>query len=382
VPAGKLLDWIALNLLPGLRPRPLDRLLERCGDPGEIAHRVPEAVLAATPGLGTKTAAAIAGARHDLLRRAERELRRAEKLGVRLVVRGEAGYPPALETIHDPPYLLYVRGELRHDAIRIAIVGSRRPTRYGQRVATGLGLGLAARGAEIVSGGARGIDTCAHLGALEEAGRTVAVLGSGLDNPYPPENRELFERIARHGALVSEFPLGREPRPENFPQRNRIISGLSVAVVVVEAAKRSGSLVTAGHALDQGREVLAIPGPVDAGRSEGCHRLIQDGARLVQNLEDIVSELPPDLRQALAPRPLAPRTPPVASSIAAAATSDEEAVLALLDEVEPLQLDALAQRAPFGIARLQAALFGLELRGAIEVLPGRSYVRLPGGSVG
>jgi DNA processing protein len=382
VPAGKLLDWIALNLLPGLGPRPVHRLLERCGDPGEIAHRVPEAILAATPGLGAKTAAAIAGARSGLTRRAELELRRAEKLGVRLLLRGEADYPPALETIHDPPYLLYVRGELRLDAIRIAIVGSRRATRYGQRVATGLGLGLAARGAEIVSGGARGIDTCAHLGALEEGGRTIAVLGSGLDDPYPAENRSLFERIAEHGALVSEFPLGREPRPENFPRRNRIISGLSAAVVVVEAARRSGSLVTAGHALDQGREVLAIPGPVDAGRSEGCHRLIQDGASLVQNLDDIVAELPPDLQQALAPRPLPAAAPAAGGSIAAAATSDEEAVLGLLDEVEPLQLDALAERAPFGIARLQAALFGLELRGAIEVLPGRSYLRLPGGSAG
>jgi DNA processing protein len=378
VPTGKLLDWIALNLLPGLGSLAACRLLERYGDPGEIAYRVPEAVLASTTGLGTKTAAAICGARSGLARRAEGELRKAEKLGVRLVVRGEAGYPSALDAIHDPPFLLYVRGELRQDAICIAIVGSRRATHYGKRVATGLGQGLAARGAEIVSGGARGVDTCAHLGALEERGRTIAVLGSGLDNPYPTENRQLFARIAEQGALVSEFPLDREPRPENFPRRNRIISGLAVAVVVVEAAKRSGSLVTAAHALDQGREVLAIPGPVDAGRSEGCHRLIQDGARLVQNLDDIVSDLPPQARDALAPPP--PVAPHALGSTpaAAAATSDEEAVLVLLDEVEPVQLDRLAENAPFGIARLQAALFGLELRGAIDALPGRSYVKRAG----
>jgi DNA processing protein len=258
--------------------------------------------------------------------------------------------------------------------VRIAVIGSRRATLYGKRVAAGLGSGLAAREIDVVSGGARGIDTCAHRGALEVDGRTLVVLGSGFDKPYPEENAELFERIAERGAILSEFPLATGPKAENFPRRNRVISGLSAAIVVVEAARRSGSLVTAGHALDQGREVLAIPGPVTSGRSTGTNWLIQQGAKLVQNVEDIVEELSPLFRGALRTDG---DTRESREENLAGLLPDERTVLEMLDPVEPQQLDALAERAPFGFARLQAALFGLELRGALDVQPGHHYSRKP-----
>jgi DNA protecting protein DprA len=239
VPTRNLLDWIALNLLPGLGPVMLGRALKRFGDPGEIAYRVPLRDLECVRGVGPQIQAGIADTRRTLRRRAERELRRAEKLGLRVLVRGDAAYPAALSELPDAPILLYLKGSLPEGVVRLAVVGSRQATLYGRRVATGLAADLATRGIEIVSGGARGIDTCAHEGALNVDGRTVAVLGSGFRRPYPEQNAELFDRIATSGALLSEFPLDVDPKPENFPRRNRVISGLSAAVVVVEAARRS-----------------------------------------------------------------------------------------------------------------------------------------------
>lgn len=370
---GQLADWIALNLLPGLGPILTRRALARFGDPGEVAYRVPAHVLASV-GVSAKAVPAIIEGRRSLGRRAEAELRRAEKLGLRLAVPGAPDYPAAFETLPDAPVILFYKGELRQAVVRVAVVGSRRATAYGKRVAIGLGGGLAARGIEVVSGGARGIDTCAHVGALEEGGRTVSIMGSGFNHPYPPENRELFERIAGSGAVVSEFALDQTPLPENFPRRNRLISGLSAALVVVEAGPRSGSLITAGQALEQGREVLAVPGLVSSEQSEGCHRLIQQGAKLVQKIDDILEELSPMYRGALAPAARA-EDPAAAADRLEGATPDEVALLALLDEVEPTHVEALAERAPFGIARLQTALFGLELRGLVERQLGPQYVR-------
>jgi DNA processing protein len=373
VPARNLLDWISLNLLPGLGPVSIARALQRFDDPGAIAHRIPVGRLAGLPGVRRDELAKIDAARRTLRGRAERELRQAERLALRITVRGDADYPAALTELADPPALLYVRGSIPEGAVRVAVVGSRHCTRYGQRVATGLGAGLAERGIEIVSGGARGIDTCAHRGALE-TGRTIAVLGSGFANPYPRENVELFERIAQSGAVVSEFPLDVPPAKSTFPRRNRLVSGLSVAVVVVEATRRSGSLVTARHALEQGREVLAIPGPVTSDRSCGTNGLIQQGAKLVQDVEDIVEELSPIYRGAIGAAPGAAASEVDLSGL----LPDEETVLGMLDPVEARQLDELAEQAPFSFARLQAALFTLEVRGAIEALPGRHYQRRDG----
>jgi DNA processing protein len=371
MPPSPLLDWIAVGLLPGLGSVRARRALERYGDPHTVAFRAPARELRGLLRMPEDAAAAIAAARRTLARDAEREWKLARKLGLSLLTCEDPGYPAELAEIPDAPVLLYLRGSLPAGVLRIGVVGSRRPTYYGKKIATGVGAGIAARGVEVVSGGARGIDACAHTGALEEGGRTVAVLGSGLARPYPEEHEPLFERIARQGAVLSEFPLETAPHAENFPRRNRLISGLSAALVVVEAGRKSGTLITAGHALEQGREVLAIPGPVDSPRSAGCHHLIQQGAKLVQNVEDIFEELSPIYRGAVGAEP----PPPGLGGPPAGLLPDEAALLDLLHETQPVQLDALAEQAPFGFARVQTALFGLELRGAIETLPGRHYAR-------
>ena len=301
-----LADWIALNMLPGLGPVTLHAALERYGDPGTVAHDLPLAAFRELPRRSRRLdAGLIARERRGLRRRAEKELRLCRRAGVRPLAWPDPDYPAVLRELPDPPPILYVRGRLPHRALRVAVVGSRTPTTYGRRIAAGLASGLAARGVEVVSGGARGIDTLAHRGALEARGATVAVLGSGLGEPYPEENTALFGEIAEKGAVVSEFPMRKRPDPGHFPRRNRLISALSAAVVVVEAAERSGSLITAGFALDQGREVLAVPGPVSSPKSTGCNRLIQQGAKLVQNIDDILEELPPIYLTAL-PRGGAP----------------------------------------------------------------------------
>ena len=367
-----LLPWIALTLLPGLGPVLQRRVLEGFREVEAIAFRLPATALASVHGIGQATAEAIVSARQEVRRAAEAEVRLCARLGIDIWTMRDAHWPAALETLSDPPILLYAKGTLPEATVRMAVVGSRRATPYGRRVAAGLGAGLALRGIEVVSGGARGIDTAAHLGALEAGGRTVAVLGSGLARPYPTENATLFARMADAGAVISEFPLETSPVPENFPRRNRLISGLSAAVVVVEATAKSGSLLTAAHALDQGRDVLAVPGPVSSPQSEGCHRLIQQGARLVQGVEDVLAELGPMYAGSVRPVPVA-GVPEVPLDM----SEDEKQVLCLLQDPEPVHLDALAEAAPFGVARLQAALFGLEARGAVDPLPGRYYVAAP-----
>jgi DNA processing protein len=372
MPPGNLTDWLALNLLTGLGPILARRAIDRFGDPGEVAYRAPLEALQELRGIGDGTVASIARARHRLRERAEAELRSCETLGVHVVTFRDPDYPSALLTVADPPVVLYVKGELAEGVVRVAVVGSRRATAYGRRVAAGLCAALVARGVEIVSGGARGIDTYAHRGALEANGRTIAVLGCGLRRPYPHDNAELFDRIAKHGAVVTEFPLDAEPLPERFPRRNRLISGLSAAVVVVEAASKSGSLSTAAHALDQNREVMAVPGPIGSEQSVGCHRLIQGGAKLVHDSQDILGELSPMYTDVLAPGQ--PRDPAQGAPDLSGLSPDEAAVLALLDDPEPVQIETLADVAPFGIARLQSALFGLQCRGAVELLPGGFYL--------
>jgi DNA processing protein len=369
---ASLSDWVALNLLRGLGPVLLHRLLERFGDPGLIAFGADQRALEAVPGMGEGRARSVLEERAGLRRRAEAEVRACASAGVRILTLEDSDYPVLLREIPDPPPVLYLAGELESDRVRIAVVGSRRPTAYGNRVAKSLAARLAERGVEIVSGGARGIDARAHEAALEAGGRTVAVLGSGLARPYPKENEPLFARIRQAGALVSEFPLDTPPKPEHFPRRNRLIAALSSAVVVVEAAARSGSLSTAAHALEQGREVMAVPGPVDSDRSVGCHRLIQQGAKLVHDSEDVIAELRPELRSALG-------LPPGGSAREGSPNlddlSEEEAfVLSLLADPEPVHLDVLVERARLDVARLQVALFGLEMRGAVEQLPGRYYL--------
>jgi DNA processing protein len=371
-PEADPVDWIALTLLPGFGPISIAQAIERYGDPAQIAYRLPPEAFLALRGFRRGGLDKLGAARKTLARRAEKIVRLCERKRIAVVTADDETYPAALRELADPPPVLYQRGSLPEGVLRIAVVGSRTPTAYGRRTALGLAAGLAARGIEVVSGGAAGIDRHAHEGALEEGGRTVTVLGSGLLKPYPPEHEALFERIADNGALLSELAPLEEPRPAHFPRRNRLVSGLAAAVVVVEAAEKSGSLITAGLAADQGREVLAVPGPVSSSRSAGCNRLIQDGAKLVQNIDDILDELPPVFRAASAePASLEP-APDLAGL-----SPDERSVLGILDPIEPTHLEEVAEKAAFGVARLQAALFGLELRRAVERIPGRYYVSRP-----
>ena len=381
MPPERLTDWIALHLLPGVGPLTVRRALELHGDPREVAFRLPAAAWREFPGIDGATAQEIVAARPALMRRVEAEWEAAVRRDLRIVARDDAEYPSLLAALPDAPILLYVKGELAEGRVRLALVGSRRATAYGREVARGLAGELARLGAEIVSGGARGIDTIAHRGALEAEGRTVAVLGCGFGHTYPPENEALFSAIVAAGAVVSEFPIETAPLPENFPRRNRLISALSAATIVVEATERSGSLITAAHALEQGREVMAVPGPVTSEQSRGCHRLIQQGAKLVQTVEDVLCELSPMYRNALSSRPPDPASgPPVLTGPTVPGLSpDEVAVLGLFDDPRPIHVDRLADGATFGVARLQTALFGLALRGCIEPLAGGYYVARPRG---
>ncbi len=284
-----------------------------------------------------------------------------------LLTPGDPGYPALLGVTPSPPRL-YVRGALvDDDALAIAVVGSRRATPYGLEAAERLASDLAARRVTIVSGLARGIDTAAHRGALAARGRTIAVFGSGVDVVYPPENRGLAEDIERQGALVSQFPPGTLPLPWHFPERNRTIAGLALGVVVVEAAERSGALITAGLAGDLGREVFAVPGRITVEASRGCHRLIQDGAKLVQDWTDIVQELPEVWRRALGERPVGDATPP-------SVDGDAARVLALLRPDEPLHIEQLIAQGGFAAGRLGATLVGLEIEGRVRQIEGQRWV--------
>jgi DNA processing protein len=372
---AQTLDWIALNMMPGLGPIYARRALARFGSPATVAFHVPLDRLLAGVRIAHDDRERLKRIRPALRRRAERELALADKHGVRVVPHDHPDYPAALTETEGAPLVLYVRGTLAQGVLRAAVVGSRTPTAYGRKVAIGLAAQLAVRGIEVVSGGARGVDRLAHQAALEEGCPTVAVVGSGLLRPYPEEHEALYERIAATGAVVSEFPLESPPLAENFPRRNRVISGLVAVVIVVEAAERSGSLITAHSALEQNREVMAVPGPIHSLKSVGCNRLIQQGAKLVQNVSDIVEELSPIYRTAVGrgPREKARDRP----SNLADLTADETHVLGIVGRTEPVHLDRLADQAAFGIARLQTALFGLEIRGAVEQQPGRYYVLRP-----
>jgi len=304
------------------------------------------------------------------LDRAGSELEKVGRMAYTLLTLANPGYPGYLREIFDPPFVLYCEGDaeaLRNPAV--AVVGARRPTPYGRAVAEKLAGDLAGRGCVVASGLAAGIDACAHRGALKK-GRTVAVLGSGLDVPYPWENRGLHREIAGRGAVVTEFPLGTPPLAENFPVRNRIISGLSLGLVVVEATRKSGSLITAKLALSQDREVMAVPGNVTSELSTGPNGLIRDGARPVASWEDVAEGLPSPWREDL----LAWRDEKEENS--AASLSPEER--RLLDELAvdaALPIDELAERTGFSVSVLLALLLGLELKGSVVQRPGKEFQR-------
>ncbi len=372
-------DWIALNMTPGVGPRAAARLLERFGS----AEGVFGALRSELERLRLRPEAVESIALRDRHEAAAAELERLRGMeGAEVLALDDGAYPSLLREIPDPPVTLYVRGAWRAclEAPCVGVVGSRRCSTYGQNVALSLARDLASRGLTVVSGLARGIDAAAHRGALEAGGRTAAVLGTGLDEVYPRDHRRLADEILeRGGALVTQFPLGTPPVAENFPYRNRIISGLSLGVVVVEASELSGSLITARLALEQGREVFAVPGNITSRNSFGTNFLIKGaGAKLVQQWQDVVAELPAELAAALLPPEPKGESKARGASMAPlpADLSDEErAVLKLLSADEPAHIDALAGRSGLPVQELSALLLGLEMRDLVRQLPGTCFVR-------
>ncbi len=362
------LPWLALKSIPGVGVVLFQRLVARCGDPAAVFKTSPEK-LQSVRGITPALAQAIRSFRD--WDRMEEQLARLKNRGAAMLTWDDPDFPVRLRQIPYPPPCLFVQGTIRpEDDLAVALVGTRGASYYGLKTGRRLAGALASRGLTIVSGLARGIDAAAHRGALENGGRTLAVLGCGLDVVYPPENRELYEKIPEQGALITEFPLGTRPEARNFPVRNRIISGLALGVVVVEAGLKSGTAITVQFALDQGREVFAVPGPIDSPTSVGPHRLIQQGAKLVQDLEDILQELPgvrpgPGLRF--------PQTGRVAETPGPAPTLSEDPLLAFLGS-DPLRLDELVQASKLPASEVLSRLTILELQGLVRELPGKCYV--------
>lgn len=374
-------DWIALNMVRGIGPRLASQLIRKFGHPSNVFSASRQAL--ESLGLKPETIRDL----HDgeLPERADAELERLAPLGVEVLTLGDDDYPPLLREIPDPPLVLYVRG-LR-DAARealaapcLAIVGSRRSSSYGINAAGSLARELAGSRLTIVSGLARGIDAAAHRGALEAGGRTLAVVGTGLDLTYPREHRELANQIAATGAIISEFPLGTPPLPQNFPYRNRILSGLCFGVLIVEAAEHSGSLITARMATEQGRDVYAVPGNITSQTSFGPNYLIKDGAKLIQCGRDVLEELPPDLRTRLDGAESTTDSPvratPLQQSLDAVVLSAaEQAVLELLSYDAPAHIDQLLIASGLSTPEMMNALLGLEMKDRITQLPGKSFLR-------
>jgi len=355
----------ALGLVPHLGGVALAALLEAFGCARGVWD-APRGRLLAVAGVGPAAAGALA--EFPWVERLRDDQRRAAQAGLTVVVWGDTDYPLLLGRIASPPPVLYLRGRLfPEDAVAVAIVGARRATAYGQDVAKEMAGELGRRGVTIVSGLARGIDGAAHRGALEAGGRTVAVLGSGLDTVYPPEHGGLAKDVERAGAILSEFPVGTPPVRLNFPRRNRIISGLSLGVVVVEAGVESGALITAHHALEQGREVFAVPGRVHARYSEGCHRLIKAGAKLTESWEDVLTELVPQLKRRKQARGAVAPLPPL--------TAEELQVYDLLAQGSR-HIDLLITGAGLPGGRVASVLVTLEMKGVVRQLDGKVFERL------
>ena len=381
--------WVWLSELKGLRNQTRLALLRRFGDPESIFYADADELLL-TDGVERSQLKLLEN--HDLAP-ADRILADCQRLDIRLLTLSDAAYPGRLKNIYDPPALLYCKGRLPllDDLLCVAVVGTRDCTPYGVACAEKLGFGLASGGAAVVSGLAKGIDAAAIRGALRAGGVTVGVVGNGLDVYYPYESRYLYEDVASAGILLSEYPPGTEPASGHFPVRNRIISGLSLAALVVEAPEKSGALITAATALEQGRDVFAVPGPIDAPASVGCNRLIRDGAGLVSDASDILREyegrfalnlkesreqpetLGYQARMAPEPKPVAPTLSLRHSD--AELTDDQIAVLKALSDTEPMQVDDLTELVEIPTRRVLSALTVLEIDQYVAQHPGKRYTR-------
>lgn len=368
--------WMALKSIDGIGNASFQSLLDRfCSPVAVFSANIDD--LAAVPGISKASAAAILSFKDwDQILRQFDEI---EKTGIHIVTCLDEFYPPNLLNIYDRPAFLYVLGHLEKEDIPIAIVGSRNASPYGKYTTERLSRELAQKGITIVSGMARGIDSSAHRGALSAQGRTIAVLGSGLDVIYPPENKKLFAAISQNGAVVSEFPLGTQPLPYHFPARNRIISGLSYGVLVVEAGEKSGSLITAKLAMEQGRDVFAIPGAIDSAFSRGTNSLIKQGAKLIENIDDILEDIIPQLEISST----RPGSRNLEDAPVCAAQRETERNLDSFSPAEQAILERLSQNkthaddiiAGSGLtpAGVLSVLMTLELKGIIEQHPGKLF---------
>jgi DNA processing protein len=353
---------LALNLLPEVGPVGVRRLLEQFGDASAIL-RAPERALMEVERIGPKVAGLITRWENhvDLAG----ELKRIRDFGCTLLTQEDDLYPPLLREIYDPPIVLYVRGKLEErDRHAIAMVGTRLSTMYGREACGRLAGQLAASGITVVSGGARGIDTAAHEAALRAGGRTIAVLGTGMDIVYPAENIELFKRIAESGAVITQFPFGRRGDKQSFPIRNRIVAGMTQGTIVVEANRSSGALITANFAAEYGRTVYAVPGRIDSPRSAGCHGLIKDGAQLCESAEDVLAEFS-NFNYSSNEQPELPLP---------ALTPAEQTIYNVLTH-EEMQQDAIIRRSELPPAQVSVALLQLEMKKLVQQHPGRLFTR-------
>ena len=376
-PATQIMEWVALTLTPGLGPTTARKLVEHFGS----AEAVLRASLTELEGAGIQAVSAQSLATGKSAELAREELARARDSGISVLSMDDPLYPRRLKEIYDPPIVLYVRGDAEVlNKPGIAMVGTRHPTPYGSGLAERLSCDLAGQGLVVISGMARGVDTASHRGAISGKGKTVGVFGTGVDVIYPKENSRLSEQILScGGALISEFPLGTFAAPQNFPIRNRIISGMSIGVLVVEAAEYSGTRITARLALEQNRDVFAVPGNVTNKNSWGPNTLIKQGAKLVATWEDVWEDLPTEVRLTL--------SPPAAAESAEASSSSlfpndglpphERRILSLLKADEATHIDQIVEKleSELSSSEIFAALFELELNGKVRQMPGKNFVK-------
>lgn len=358
---------LTVSLMPGVGPRLQAALLEAFGTPQSVLQQSIESLLT-VDGIGQQIASRMMSPIHGAA--ATEMLKRCRKLDVTLLRKGGSTYPENLQQVGDSPLLLFCRGAvLPCDQLAVAIVGSRRCTAYGRRIAHRLAGSLARAGFTVVSGLARGIDAAAHRGALEAGGRTLAVMASGVKNIYPPEHSDLALDIIKQGAVISEFPLDTQPRPGLFPQRNRIISGVSLGVIVVEANRNSGALYTARHAFEQGREVFAVPGHMDSMASDGCHDLIRDGATLIRKVDDVLEELGPLSKPATSMESRTVYDPRELS------LNPQETELLSLITTDPMSIDELIRASELPMSRVLSTVTVLEMKRFVRRLPGSMLIR-------
>lgn len=363
--SDKRCNWIALSGVKGIGNVTFKNLLLKFGDPEKILE-ASTSELSTVEGIRKETARDITS--RNFQTDPYSELKKIESSGARIVTFNDPGYPASLREIHDPPMILYMRGaDIPQNKIFIAIVGSRNATHYGLKTAEEFAQGIARRGLGIISGLALGIDAASHWGCIAGKGYTIAVLGTGIDICYPNQNKKLFNKVIESGTVISEFPMGTSPSPPNFPKRNRIISGLSRGVLVVEATKKSGSLITASMALDQGRDVFAVPGSIESFKSRGCHFLIKHGAMLAENTDDIMEGLGLNYSGKVKSDTFIKKALP--------SMNDTEQMIYDIIGDYPMHIDQIQKTGNISSGDLSGTLTKMELKGIIKQMPGKMFIK-------